>query len=112
MGNLYQFKSKKQIEEVLIKKEHQEFIKLLQFFVENIPSKYELLKIIINNGKFTLQDKYDVKIVLDNFNDDYADALINTLVNFSPEKIEIVQCDDSAILEDIKNIFGNRVIVA
>jgi len=116
MGTLYQFKSKQQIEDILIEKEYHEFIKLLHSFVETQTPKYELLKIMVNENKFIFYDK-DNQIV-DNdtqmpFDDlDYDNVLISALINFAPKKIEIIQCDDEKVLKSINDVFANRIVVA
>ena len=114
----------KGIEEYLIKKNKDEFISSLRYFVEVQEERIDLLKIhILKNGSFVFYDKNDnilendkdtTNIVIrENFN--YEDLLISTLLTWCPR--EMVIYDDlennlsKDIIETVKSIFDYRVIV-
>lgn len=114
MGKLYQFKSRQQLEEELINKEYKEFVQLLQYFLETQIPRCEVLKVKISNNSFVIYDNQNQKI--DNtmeYNEfDYDDVLISNLISFAPKKIEIIQCDNKKVLNTIKDIFIDKVIIA
>lgn len=112
------------LEEYLMKKDQDEFISVLKYFIEIQEEKIDLLKVHIKeDNSFILYDKDNNKI--DNINDEeiinmviqenlnYEDFLISTLLTLCPKKIEIL--DDlknnssMEIIDTIKSIFGNRV---
>ncbi|MGL6107287.1 putative sporulation protein YtxC [Romboutsia sp.] len=112
------------LEEYLIKKDQDEFISVLKYFIEIQEEKLDLLKVHIKeDNSFILYDKNNNKI--DNIDDEeiinmviqenlnYEDFLISTLLTLCPKKIEIL--DDlnnncsMEIIDTIKSIFGDRV---
>lgn len=112
------------LEEYLMEKDHEEFIKVLKYFVDIQQEKIELLRVhILDDNSFILYDKDGNKIeniddediinmvIKENLN--YEDFLISTLLTLCPKKIEIVNllndnCSEE-IIETIKSIFGDRV---
>jgi putative sporulation protein YtxC len=113
----------KAVDEFLMKKEYNEFIGLLKYFVELQDSKVEILNIIVDkNGKFKLYDENDKPISNDFINEIVAelkdgvisdeDALISTLITIAPKKIffhSINNMRDNEILETVKKVFNDKV---
>lgn len=112
------------LEEYLIKKDQDEFISVLKYFIEIQEEKLDLLKVHIKeDNSFLLYDKDNNKI--DNIDDEeiinmvikenlnYEDFLISTLLTLCPKKIEILDNLNSnssiEIIDTIKSIFGDRV---
>lgn len=112
------------LEEYLIKKDQDEFISVLKYFIEIQEEKIDLIKVHINkDDTFLLYDKNNNKI--DNIADEeiinmiiqenlnYEDFLISTLLTLCPKKIEIIDNLNSKsskeITDTIKSIFGERV---
>jgi len=114
------------LEEYLIKRDKNQFINTLKYFIESQDSKIDLLIIhIMQDGNFKFYDQYGIEIKDNNteemvsmiIKDDlnYEDFLISTLINLCPKRIEII--DDlrdeisEEIIENIKIIFENNVKV-
>ncbi|SEF70899.1 putative sporulation protein YtxC [Caloramator fervidus] len=113
----------KMIEEYMLEKEYDEFIKLLRYFVEIQESKYEVLNIYINSsGEYILKDG-DFKDVtkelfldFENFNisgeTTLDDILLSVIVTCAPKRVVIhlvENCKNKEIIETIKNIFIDRI---
>ena len=111
-------------EEYFIKKDQDEFINVLKYFVDIQEEKLELLRIHIKEeNSFILYDQYGNKI--DSINDEeimsmfieenlnYEDFLMSSLLTLCPKKIEIIDSLNSnsskEIIETIKSIFGDKV---
>lgn len=113
----------KAVDEFLMKKEYNEFIGLLKYFVELQDSKIEILNIVVDKGgKFKLYDENNELISNDFVNEIVAelkdgaisdgDALISTLITIAPKKIffhSINNMRDSEILDTIKKVFDGKV---
>ncbi|WP_315117464.1 putative sporulation protein YtxC [uncultured Clostridium sp.] len=113
----------KVVEEYLIEKEYNEFIKLLKYFVEIQDSKIDMLNILIkDDGSYGVLDK-EGKDIMEDFVKDFMDSrisgsinmediLISGLITYCPEQIIIhgdKNCKNNEILNTIKNVFINRV---
>lgn len=111
-------------EEYFIKKDQDEFINVLKYFVDAQKEKLELLRIHIKeDNSFILYDKYGNEI--DSINDEeimnimikenlnYEDFLMSNLLTLCPGKIEIIDSlnnnSSKEIIEIIKSIFGDKV---
>lgn len=111
-------------EEYFIKKDQDEFINVLKYFVDIQQEKLELLRIHIKeDNSFVLYDKDGNKI--DSINDEeimdmiieenlnYEDFLMSNLLTLCPGKIEIIDSlnnnSSKEIVEIIKSIFGDKV---
>ena len=111
-------------EEYFIKKDQDEFINVLKYFVDIQQEKLELLRIHIKeDNSFILYDKDGNKI--DSINDEeimdmvieenlnYEDFLMSNLLTLCPGKIEIIDSlnnnSSKEIIEIIKSIFGDKV---
>ena len=114
------------LEEYLIKKDQDEFINVLKYFVEVQEEKIDILKVhILKDGSFILCDKEDN--ILENKNNEdiinmvlkenlnYEDFLISTLLTLCPKKILIYDNLENntskEIIETVKSIFDDRVVV-
>ena len=111
-------------EDYFIKKDQDEFINVLKYFVEIQQEKLELLRIHIKQDNlFILYDKDGNEI--DSINDEemmsilieenlnYEDFLMSNLLTLCPSKIEIIDSINNSsskeIIETIKSIFGDKV---
>lgn len=114
------------LEEYLIKRDKNQFINTLKYFIESQDSKIDLLIIhIMEDGNFKFYDQNGIEIKDNNTEQmismiikedlNYEDFLISTLINLCPKKIEII--DDlrdeisKEVIENIKIIFENNVKV-
>lgn len=114
----------KMIEEYMVEKEYDEFIRLLRYFVEIQESKYDVLNIYINqNGDYTIKDGNFMNITRDLFSDFEAfnvnndttvdDILLSIIVTCAPKQLiihSVENCKNKEIIETIKNIFLERTI--
>lgn len=118
--------SSRGIEEYLIKKNKDEFINALRYFVDVQEEKIDLLKVnILKNGSFILYDKDNN--ILENKDDEdiinmflkenlsYEDFLISTLITLCPKVMLIYDSlennESKNIIETVKSIFDYRVII-
>lgn len=114
------------LEEYLIKKDQDEFVSVLKYFIDIQEEKIDLLRIhIMNDNSFVLYDKDGNRI--ENTEDEeilnmmlkedlnYEDFLISTLLALCPKKIEILDSmkndSSSEIVDMIKSIFGDKVSI-
>jgi len=112
------------VEEYIIKKDQDEFINVLKYFIDIQDEKIDLLRVnIMKDNSFILYDKDGKKInniddeeiinmvIQENLN--YEDFLISTLLTLCPGKIEILDGlnnnSSKKITGTIKSIFGDRV---
>ncbi|HSQ88953.1 putative sporulation protein YtxC [Romboutsia sp.] len=112
------------VEEYIMKKDQDEFINVLKYFVEIQDEKIDLLRVhIMKDDSFILYDKNGK--IIDNIDDEeiinmviqenlnYEDFLISTLLTLCPGTIEILDTlnnnSSKEITETIKSIFGDRV---
>lgn len=114
----------KVVENYMVEKEYNEFIKLLKYFVDLQDSKIDKINIIIeSDGNYLLQDTFgkDVTDIL--FNDlveakfsgavSIDDMLISSLITNAPKSVVIhgsENCSNKEILDTIKNVFGDRAV--
>lgn len=110
------------IDEYIIEKEYDEFIKLLRYFVDIQESKYEVLNIFVDlNGEYILKDDSLNNITKDLFSDfetfnsngdtTIDDILLSVIVTCAPKRIvihSVENCKNKEIIETIKNIFIDR----
>lgn len=115
----------KLLAEFLLEKEYNEFIKILQYFVEIQEPKIELVNIVIKkDNKYLLYDRdnnfinndYLEEIVDEMSENDmnYNDLLISSLITIAPKKI-VLHIDENLINKDIiqiiKNVFMDKVSI-
>lgn len=108
------------IEEFLADKEYQEFIKLLQYFVEiQEPKVIEVHVIFYSKDNFRLLDEeekpLDQEYLLKALGDlreeglKYEDLLLSALITLSPQRIILHHSKSSNIVNTILNVFKERV---
>ncbi|MBP2032861.1 putative sporulation protein YtxC [Clostridium algifaecis] len=113
------------VEEYMVEKEYDEFIKLLKYFVEIQESKIDYMDIVIeNSGDYIIKNKHGIDITTKLFsqltefktdkNASTEDLLISTLITNSPEKIiihSIENCRNKEVIDTIKKVFTDRVMI-
>ncbi len=108
------------IEEFLADKEYQEFIKLLQYFVEiQEPKVIEVHVIFYSKDNFRLLDEeekpLDQEYLLKTLGDlrdeglKYEDLLLSALITLSPQRIILHHSKSTNIVNTILNVFKERV---
>jgi len=113
----------KVIEEYMVEKEYNEFIKLLQYFVEVQESKVNEINIIIEkNGDYYLRDEEGNDLVGDTLmelpkikfdsKENTEELIISTMITSAPKKIIIhcaEFCKNKELLQTISKVFVNKV---
>lgn len=113
----------KTLAEFLLEKEYNEFIKILQYFVEIQESKVDFVNVVIDrNGKYNLYDENNKIIknemlaeIVDEMTENSLnnnDILISSLITLSPNKIVLHINDTYAnheIVKIIRNVFLDKV---
>ncbi|CAG7839659.1 sporulation protein [Clostridium novyi B str. ATCC 27606] len=113
----------KVVEKYMAKKEYDEFIKLLKYFVDIQESKIKELNIIIkNDGSYLIQDENKKDIMEDMFKEltginstqdvEYDDLIISGLITYCPENIVIYNKENSKnkeMINTIEEVFKGRV---
>jgi len=114
------------LEEYLLKKDKNEFINVLKYFVEMQESKVDLVVVnILKDGSFAMHDQNGNSI--ENINNEelikmvieeemnYEDYLISTLISICPKKIQILDYLNNEFskltIETIKSIFDDKVTI-
>lgn len=116
----------KAAEEIALEREYNEFIKILQYFVNIQESKVNLVNVVIKENNYLLFDENGVKIDNDFFEEiadeieesdiNRDDILISTLITIAPKKI-VVHGDQregkkiNNIVKIIERVFENRVSI-
>ncbi|WP_125152751.1 putative sporulation protein YtxC [Clostridium rectalis] len=117
----------KVVENYMIEKEYNEFIKLLKYFVDIQESKMEEINIVIDrSGEYKVLNEYGEDIIDKLFSEfdesknkvtgdiNKDDILISALITYCPEKIVIHcwdNCSNKEMINTIKNVFLQRVIL-
>ncbi|AYF55166.1 putative sporulation protein YtxC [Clostridium novyi] len=113
----------KVVEKYIAKKEYDEFIKLLKYFVDIQESKIKELNIIIqNDGSYLIQDENKKDIMEDMFKEltginstqdvEDDDLIISGLITYCPENIVIYNKENSKnkeMINTIEEVFKGRV---
>lgn len=113
------------VEEVVIEKEYNEFIKILQYFIDIQEPKLDIVNVVFkkDNTYLLLDENYnivkneileEIAIELLESNINYDDMLISSLITLAPRKIVIHKNKDETnteIVKIIKNVFANKVSV-
>ncbi|EOU1841331.1 putative sporulation protein YtxC [Clostridium perfringens] len=113
----------KVVEDYMIEKEYNEFIKILKYFVDIQDCKLEEVNIIVQkNGSYEVKDSKGLNIFKDFLNEitDVAeegiinteDIIISGLITNAPKKIKIYNeeyCINKEFIQTIKSVFGERV---
>jgi putative sporulation protein YtxC len=115
----------KAVEDFLMEKEYNEFIRLLKYFVDIQEAKIDTINVLIHeDGKYHLFDKLRRSINNEHIEDlaaemldneiGYDDLLISSLITIAPKKITIHYTGkiyNKEIIKTIKNVFSDRVNV-
>ncbi|MFZ5967969.1 MAG: putative sporulation protein YtxC [Bacillota bacterium] len=113
----------KAVEDFMMEKEYNEFIRLLKYFVDVQESKINVVNVLIcSDGKYILYDhamriinnEYMEDIALEMADNDvsYDDLLISSLITIAPKKIIIHSTGkiwNKEIIKTIRNVFCERV---
>ncbi|MDZ5252838.1 putative sporulation protein YtxC [Clostridium sp. LIBA-8841] len=113
----------KVVEEYMIEKEYNEFIKLLKYFVDIQECKLEEVNIVIQeNGVYEVKDDFGADVFKEFLNEitdmseegivNVEDVIISGLITNSPKRIKIYneqECLNKEFLQTIKSVFGDRV---
>lgn len=111
----------KVIIEIQLEKEYDEFIYMLQTFVDSQYSKIDLVNVVIKNDRFQLLDADNnkinndyIEIILEDLFDDdinQSDILLSSLLAVSPLNIviHIEEGKENELIEVLKKIFRNRI---
>jgi len=111
------------VDEFLLEKEYNEFVRLLKYFVDIQESRVDQVKIIFKkNGKFVLLDSKDKPLthecleglMVDLLENDinYDDLLISALITLAPKEVEIhleKEVKEGDTIKTIRSVFGRRV---
>jgi putative sporulation protein YtxC len=111
------------VDDFLIEREYREFIQLLRYFVEIQEPRYELVHIVIRDGKnYSLFDEnlQGIKanslegcvMELSNNEISYDDLFVSMLITLSPRNITIHRAGETQIplaVDTIVNVFEGRV---
>ncbi|KXG74607.1 putative sporulation protein YtxC [Thermotalea metallivorans] len=115
----------KAVEDFLMEKEYNEFIRLLRYFVDIQEAKMDIIHVLIHeDGKYHLFDKlkrsinneYVEDLAAEMLDSDigYDDLLISSLITIAPKKVIIHftgKIHNKEIINTIKNVFSDRVNV-
>ena len=115
----------KAVDAFLMEREYQEFIKLLRYFVDIQEPRLEAVHILPNfNNKYVILDQFHNEItdecIKEFLNEvpesdiNYDDLLVSSLITIAPIRIYIHhanQIRNKELLETIKNVFINKVIL-
>ena len=111
----------KVIIEIQLEKEYDEFIYMLQTFVDSQYPKIDLVNVVIKNDRFQLLDADNnkinndyIEIILEDLFDDdinQSDILLSSLLAVSPLNIviHIEEGKENELIEVLKKIFRNRI---
>lgn len=113
----------KVVEDYMIEKEYNEFIKLLKYFVDIQECKLDEINIIVQrNNSYEVKDAMGLDIFKNFLNEiadmseegiiNVEDVIISGLITNSPKKIKIYneeQCLNKEFIQTIKSVFGERV---
>lgn len=114
------------VDDLLIEKEYNEFIKLLQYFVEIQEPKVEEVHVFQDeNRRYTLLDS-SFRVINNDVLEELAkeisdkdiscdDLLISSLITIAPNKITIHECDkikNTELINTIKNVFSGKVVIS
>jgi putative sporulation protein YtxC len=113
----------KVVEEYLIEREYDEFIKLLKYFVEIQESRIEVVNIVIeDNGMYCMYDSNYNEITDELIRDlagevltgevSYDDLLVSSLITLAPRHIiihNLPNIRNKEIIDTVKSVFTERI---
>jgi putative sporulation protein YtxC len=111
------------VEEYLVEREYNEFIKLLKYFVEIQESRIDTVNVVIDAyGKYCMYDNNHNEITEEFLKDllsenmggevSYDDLFVSSLITAAPRYIiihNLFNTHNKEIIETIKNVFNERV---
>ncbi len=112
------------VEDYIMEKEYNEFIRLLQYFVDIQEPKIQTMHILADGGNYVLMDE-NFNCIKNEYLEElstefldgeikYEDLLISSLITIAPTKIYIhltEEIQNKEIIDTIKKVFSNRVII-
>lgn len=112
------------IDQYLIEREYQEFISLLQYFVEVQEARIEEVKLILDDkGQYEIFDKggntiedeciKEINVTSEHYDMTQEDILISTLITIAPKKITVQGCtkaEKPKIIDTIGKVFSGKVV--
>jgi putative sporulation protein YtxC len=115
----------KAVDDFLMEREYNEFIRLLKYFVEIQEPKFEVIHVLVGyDSKYVLLDEKHREITnecIQEFVNDitmgdinYDDLLVGSLITMAPKKVVIHsngQFKNRELLETIKNVFNGKVVL-
>jgi putative sporulation protein YtxC len=115
----------KAVDDFLMEREYNEFIRLLKYFVEIQEPKFEVIHVLVGyDNKYVLLDEKHKEITnecIQEFVNDitqgdinYDDLLVGSLITMAPKKVVIHsngQFKNRELLETIKNVFNGKVVL-
>lgn len=115
----------KAVDDFLMEREYREFIRLLRYFVDIQDPKFDIIHVVVgHDSKYVLFDDTKKEITNECIKEfvnetaggeiNYDDLLVSSLITLAPKKIvihSINQFRNKELLETIKNVFLNKVIV-
>ncbi|SET49576.1 putative sporulation protein YtxC [Natronincola peptidivorans] len=113
------------VEDLLMDKEYNEFIKLLKYFVDIQEAKIDVIHIVIEeDNKYKLYDQYSnivnneyLKMIAAEMTDkdiNYEDLLISSLITIAPNKVfihRVSKNSNAEVIKTISRVFADRVKV-
>lgn len=115
----------KAVDDFLMEREYNEFIKLLKYFVDIQEPKFEVIHVLVGyENKYILLDEKHREITNECIQDfvneisqgdiNYDDLLVSSLITMAPKKVVIHsngQFKNRELLETIKNVFSGKVVI-
>lgn len=113
----------KVVEEYMVEKEYNEFIKLLKYFVDVQESKIDEVNIVIGiNGNYDLRDEEGNDLLVNmitelpevefDSNENREELIISTMITSAPKKVIIhcvEHCKNKELIKTISMVFENKV---
>lgn len=107
------------VDDYIIKREYEEFVDLLRYFVEIQEPRLKLVNVLKNeDGSFQILDP-EKRVIKNEYLEGYIeelmdgevefeDLLVSALINISPQKI-ILHFNDEGVKETLESIFSERI---
>lgn len=115
----------KAVDDFLMEREYNEFIRLLRYFVDIQEPKFDVIHVIVGfDNKYVLLDETRREITNECIQEfvneisegeiNFDDLLVSSLITLAPRKIVIHstgQFRNKELLETIKNVFSGKVVI-
>ena len=98
------------VDEYLAKNEYGKLLESLSYLTENSESIYDKITIIVNDDNYMIYNKKEEIIC---FIKKYDDTLLDIILNIAPKEIYFIgieKFENKLLLNDIREIFKNRVV--